>query len=143
MLALGIVERVVDEYTVKVRIPILHRSPSDVNATPTDLLPDASICTFSKSYPNYIEGCVVVVGFDRNDLTAPIILGELMTDKDIGNETGMRLTSLEVNGSCTLPIDTSVGEVNSHDISCIKGTRVNIQSQLDNLEERISALEEG
>lgn len=142
MLALGIVEQINDEYSVKVRIPILHRAKTDVNATPTELLPDATICTFSKSNPNYLEGSVVVVGFDRNDLTAPIIIGELMTDKENNNETSIELSFLKVNENCQLPSGTSIGVVTPHDISCLEGVRVSIQKQLDDLQERVSALEE-
>ena len=142
MLALGIVEKVNSIYSVKVRIPILHRAKSDVNATPEELLPDATICTFSNSYPNYTEGCVVVVGFDRNDLTSPIVLGELMTDKQESNTTDIKSGTLRVEDTCTLPYNTQIGSVSSHDIECVRGTKVNIQKQIDDIEERVRALEE-
>jgi len=141
MLALGIVERVNSAYSVKVRIPILHKASTDVNAIPTDSLPDASICTLSKTYPNYLVGSVVVVGFNRNDLSDPIVLGELLTDKESEIETGAKIGSLKVTTNCNLTENTNIGSVNSHDISCLKGTRVNIQSQLDDLQARVEELE--
>ena len=141
MLALGIVERVNSEFSVKVRIPVLHRAKTDVNATPTDLLPDATVCSFTRSYPNYVDGSVVVVGFDRNDLTSPIVLGELLTEKNFDTENCMSLSFLNVDESCTLPNQTTIGEVNEKEISCLLGINNNIQYQLDEITRRVSALE--
>lgn len=141
MLALGIVEKINSEYSVKVRIPVLHRASSDVNATPTDQLPDATICTFVNSYPNYEEGSVVVVGFDRNDLTSPIVLGNLLTEKENGSVGEMSLGFLTVIEKCQLPENTHVGSVSPYDIKCLEGSKVNLQKQIDDLEQRVSELE--
>ena len=140
MLALGIVEQVNSQYSVKVRIPVLHKADGDVNATPTELLPDSSIATFSNSFPNYTVGTVVVVGFDRNDLTSPIVLGELCTINENDTQPDMKVGSINVSGTCSLPKNTIIGEVSSSDIAALKNTRANIQAQIDDLDRRITNL---
>ena len=141
MLALGIVERMNSKYSVKVRIPILHKANGDVNATPTDMLPDATIATFSRSLPNYNVGTVVVVGFDRNDLTSPIVLGELCTDKESDLLPDVKAGSLKVFNNAVLPEETTIGVVSGSNIQTLKNARVNIQDQLDDLDRRVTNLE--
>lgn len=141
MLALGIVEKVNSQYSVKVRIPILHRAGGDVSATPTEMLPDATISTFSRSLPNYTVGTVVVVGFDRDDTTSPIVLGELCVDKETDLLPDVSAGTIRVLNNAVLPKSTSIGSVNEDNISALKGAKSNIQEQIDDLERRVSNLE--
>ena len=141
MLAMGIVEKVNSQYSLKVRIPILHRASSDVNATPTDMLPDATIATFSRSMPNYRVGTVVVVGFDRNDLTSPVVIGEMLVDKESDLLPDVYAGTLKVETNCNLPSDTYIGDIHYNKIKMLSNARANIQAQLDDLESRIESLE--
>lgn len=141
MLTLGIVEKINSKYSVKVRIPILHRGGGDVNATPTEALPDATIATFSRCLPNYLVGTTVVVGFDRNDMTSPIVLGELCTDKESEMLPDMKVGSMDVLENCNLPKDTKIGEVGGDKIATLKNVTDDIQAQLDDLVRRVSNLE--
>ena len=45
MITRAIVEELIDENQVRVRIPIIHRSKEDTAGTPRQELPIASICT--------------------------------------------------------------------------------------------------
>ena len=141
MLALGIVEKVNSPYSVKVRIPVLHKAGGSTNETPTEELPDAMISTFSRSLPNYTVGTVVVVGFDRNDLTSPIILGELCIDKESEILSDMTVGSINVKGSAVLPKETYIGDVGGDKIKTLKNVTVDIQAQLDDLDRRVKNLE--
>ena len=140
MLALGVIEQVNSPYSVKVRIPVLHLANGDVNSVPTENLPDATIATFSKSIPNYTVGTVVVVGFDRNDLTSPIVLGVLCTNKESDMLPDIVSGSVNVLSTCNLPQDTHIGNVNGKELQTLAGIKVNIQAQIDDLDRRITNL---
>lgn len=133
MLTKAYVEEIVDEYRVKVRIPIFNGLDSSPNATPTEQLSISPICTIPGGKYNYSVGDIVFVTFEDNDLGRPVILGQLYADIDNKGLASLTLDSLVVKQSTTLPADTSIGNVSADAIKNLQGTRLPIQQQIDSL----------
>ena len=133
MITRGIVERIVDRYTVKVRMPLLNRIRNNSGNVLSDDLNEAVICTLPKYDPNINTGDVVFVAFEDNDYGKPVVIGYLYRENM--NETlgDIVLNTLNVNLSAHLTEDTTIGNVSSEDIANLQGTTGNIQKQLDEL----------
>ena len=86
MLIKGIIEDIVDNYTVRVRIPEMHGIKDDMNSTPSNELLCAKICTNPGIDITFSVGDIVVIGFEKSDLSKPIILGFLYTAAGILSE---------------------------------------------------------
>ena len=127
MITKGIVEEVLTNYSIKVRLPILDSIEGTRDATPTSDLSEAIVCVAPNSEINFTVGDIVIVGFEDNDDSKPIILGFL--SKESGNTSSIsnNLSKLNVNVSAKLPRDTSIGNVSSQDISMLQGAKFNIQ----------------
>lgn len=141
MICRGLVISVLDRYTAKVRIPIIHRDSGSPDATSDIDIPEACICTLPNADPNIQVGDVVIIGFENNDLGKPIILGYLY--RDISNNTAISidLKSVIIENSASLPEVTSIGDVTPDMIKNLKDSRDNIQNQIDMLKESINSIE--
>ena len=73
MLQKAIIEKKLDKYSMKVRIPVYNKVKSDPTATPTNEFYTATIQTLPGCSPNYQEGDVVIVDFENDDVSFPII----------------------------------------------------------------------
>jgi hypothetical protein len=141
MIYRAIVEEVIDNYSAKIRIPLVHRTISSNNHTSYESLPVAKICTLPNTHPNIRKGDVVIVALENNDATKPLIIGYLYIDKEYETKISPNLYSLNVSADAQLSSSTSIGEVAPEDIKQLKGARENIQNQLDILFNRLEALE--
>jgi len=131
MLTKGIVEKLIDSYRIKVRIPVYNK-PSYVNgATITNDLYEACICTLPNCSMNLQVGDIVILGFEDNDIAQPIILGCLYA-KDINySKTDLVVSSIEALNSVNLPQDTYIGNVTPTDLGYLTGLKSNVQGQID------------
>lgn len=141
MITKGIVEEI-DNYLVKVRLPVFDKIAGAKNATLTQDLSDATICCQPNSKYQVSVGDVVFVGFEDNDISKPIILGQLYRDVDSNTFMSLVLSGLETKSTTTLSKDTTIGEVKSSEIECLKNVKTNIQQQLNELIDRVNKLEE-
>lgn len=73
MITKGIIESIVDKYSIKVRIPTLN------GIGKTDLS-TAFICTLPNASINFAVGDIVILGFEDNTFSTPIVLGFLYRD---------------------------------------------------------------
>lgn len=142
MICRGIVEKILSNYQVAVRIPLIHQSYNSPQSTKTSGLPTSSICTIPGAHPNIQVGDIVIVGFENNDEGKPIILGYLYKEQLSNTALSLLLRSLEVSGSTKLPSDTTIGSVSKLDLENLSGTKGNLQKQIDNLKDRLYALEQ-
>lgn len=140
MITRAYVEEVVDKTLVRVRIPIFNKIKSAAGATPTQNLPTAVLCTIPSCIMNPKVNDVVIVGFEEDTYSRPIVLGYLFSDNMQETLCDLTLSSLVLKGNCKLSTDTSIGEVSAEDIKQLKDTKGNIQQQLDLLSQRISQL---
>lgn len=111
MLQKAIIERKLDKYSMKVRIPVYNKVKSDPTATPTNELYTATIQTLPGCSPNYQEGDVVIVDFENDDLSFPIIIGLLYREHMPQGSTDIIADSLVVNVNTNLSENTLIGEV--------------------------------
>ena len=129
MIFRGIIEEVIDPYSVRVRIPLLHRTSTSPEATLTSALPIASVSLLPNTHINLTVGDIVIVSFENNDVGKPIILGYLYK-QSWGNTALTKLSS-----------NTYIGDITPDDLMHIHGLSGNIQKQLDSMRERIELLE--
>ena len=111
MLQKAIIEKKLDKYSMKVRIPVYNKVKSDPTATPTNELYTATIQTLPGCSPNYQEGDVVIVDFENDDLSLPIIIGLLYREHMPQGSTDITADSLVVNVNTNLSENTLIGEV--------------------------------
>lgn len=111
MLQKAIIEKKLDKYSMKVRIPVYNKVKSDPTATPTNELYTATIQTLPGCSPNYQEGDVVIVDFENDDVSFPIIIGLLYREHMPQGSTDITADSLVVNVNTNLSENTLIGEV--------------------------------
>lgn len=142
MITKGIVEEILTPYKARVRLPLLDGIKESRQGVITSDLGVATVCSLPNSSNNISEGDVVFVGFEDMDLGKPIILGHLFKEYSNSTMVDLVLRKLTTTSTTKLSEETSIGNVSSHDIKMLQGTRFNIQNQIDNLNERLSKLEE-
>ena len=133
MIYRGIVEQIIDRYTVKVRIPLIHRASNSNEYTHVDNLPEAKISTLPNTHPNIQCGDVVVVAFENNDSTRPIIIGYLYREELTNTSVSTTLNSLEVIDEVKLSPNTSIGDISAENLQALAGIKENIQHIRENI----------
>lgn len=111
MLQKAIIERKLDKYSMKVRIPVYNKIKSDPTATPTDELYTAAIQTLPGCSPNYQVDDVVLVDFENDNISYPIIVGLLYRQNMPEGSTDINADSLKVNVNTNLSENTLIGSV--------------------------------
>ena len=79
MIQKAIVEAVLNDYQVKVRIPKYDKMSYD--GASYEELSTAIICSTPGTLVNYSAGDVVLVSFENDEISKPVVLGLLYTDK--------------------------------------------------------------
>lgn len=141
MITKAIVEQIVDQYNIRVRIPIIDRTSKSSIHTSTKNLNVATICTVPGCAPNLQVGDVVIVAIDETLDEKVVILGHSYRNSPSSTYPDVSVNHLNVKVECTLPIETTIGDVTGHDLQKVSGVTANIQHQLNSLLERIQNLE--
>ena len=96
---------------IRVRIPTLNGIKESSNSTPSDQLEWASMLQVPGLDIEYKVGDVVVVSFEDNDLSLPIVLGFLKLSKNSKKSPVSRLhitsVNLTVTDNVTLPTNVT------------------------------------
>lgn len=137
MLCKAIIESKLSKYKFKVRIPSLHKGVESIGATPTQNIPSAIASITAGVYPALKVNDVVLVGFEDDDIDKPVIVGLLFSDSAYNVGADIISDSLKVKVDATLPEETKIGEVTSTNIKYLKGLNNNVQTQLNNANNRI------
>lgn len=99
-----------DNAKILVRIPTLDGTSTSVAATPKDQLEWAAVLETPGVEIQYNVGDVVVVGFEDNDLSSPIVLGFLKlkkgSTKNSDYNISLSVTNLSVSNDSVLPTST-------------------------------------
>ena len=141
MLTRAIVERVLSEYTYKVRIPIFDRIQGDAEHTDFANLREAVACV-PKGINNSInEGDIVFVMFENNSMTDLVIIGQLYREA-ITNmpDSAINCRALNVSEKVQLPKDIMIGEIDYSKLFMLANLTSDVQAQLDDLAAKIDAL---
>lgn len=77
MIQKGIIESIVSAYEYKVRIPRYDKLVTTPGAVPTDNLSSAIVCSIPSTKVSFAIGDIVLIGFENDELTKPVILGLL------------------------------------------------------------------
>lgn len=141
MITRGIVERVVDAYHVKVRIPSIDRVATSSIHTATENLNTAIVATVPGCQIELQPNDVVIVAIDSSEPSA-IIIGYLYREESVNKPVTMLLEKLLVSSKAVLPSSTFVGKVTPNELQALQGVQSNIQVQLDELNSRLKKLEE-
>ena len=142
MITKAIIEKVIDKYNAKVRIPIINKAKGAVSATPTEELYIASVCIPPNCNPDLKVNDVVFVAFEDGNNGKPVIIGQLF--KEGPNETlcDIKSSTIDVALSCALPENTTVGNVTSTDLKNLTGTKGNLQGQIDIARDKAAKVEQ-
>lgn len=141
MITKGIVQEIVDLYTIKVRMPTLDGMDYSSENTPDKYLSSAIICLPPQCKYSLEVGDIVIVGFEDDDLGKPIILGCLFRESNNISSLDMNVNSLS-SLNTILGEYTYIGEVQPKEIKSLIGVEGSIQSQIDHLEDLIYYLED-
>lgn len=149
MLARGIIDSIIDKTTVRVRIPVLNNVDFISGHTVSQDLPEATFCTIPHIDLNLKIGDVVIVGFETNDFTKPIIIGYLYGAAKSCQPASLNLNGLSIQERAQLPQNTQIGAVTPSELSYLSKCESNIQDQLnraliliEQLQNKVTALEE-
>ena len=142
MVTKAIIEKVISDYEVKVRIPIFESAVDLSSQSDTALLNTAIICTMPRCTFVPKVGDVVIVTFEDHDPGKPIILGCLQRS----NVTDMSdliidLSSDNSLSSVVLSQATSIGDIKPNELEALKNIDTNIQSQINSLQNTLTYMQ--
>lgn len=140
MVTKGIVEKVINQYSAKVRLPLYDGVSSTKNSISTDNLPIATICTLPNTVGIISEGDIVFVTFEDNDKSKRVILGVLSRETKSISYPTTELSTIKIYDNATLPVNTTIGNLSSNDIACLIGLKDNIQRQIDALQAQLDSI---
>lgn len=126
MITRGIIEEIVNRYTVKVRMPIFNGASFQNVRTKTEDLNDAKLCVAANYDPNIHIGDCVFVAFEDNNYGKPVVIGYLYKETRDQSFGDAQLHSLIVNTQTHLNYDTTIGEITPEDIEKLRGVKSNI-----------------
>lgn len=119
MITKAIIEKVISDYEVKVRIPLLDSTTAFKQSVDIDGLSSATICISPKSRFIPAVGDIVFVAFEDNDAGKPVIIGCLQ--KETGNISSLDLNveSLNASSSINLSNNTTIGNLSYEKINSL------------------------
>ena len=153
MITKGYVVEIIDEFNIKVRMPIIDAIEGAREATTNDNLSIATICSLPNISNQLSVGDVVFVGFEDNDIGKPVILGHLFKqDSNIISDNSVPLYNntllngvfgqLFTNSITKLNKITYIGDITPTEISYLQGAKDNLQAQIDELKRELQELKE-
>ncbi len=114
----GIINKVENKYSYRVRIPLYHKVKNTPGCVPDDQLPYATVCTLPGINPLYKENDIVWIDFENNELDVPVILGLLYRESGSNSISDIDCKTLKVEVESSLPRETLIGNV-SKDIQSL------------------------
>ena len=131
MLTKAIIEQVISQYEVRVRIPLYNKAADAINCTPKEQLCIASTCIPAGQSYNYNVGDIVYVSFEDNDISKPVVLGFLYSANKPITTSDILARDLSVDGEAILSKYTSIGNVAGNEIETLKGQKTNISGEFE------------
>lgn len=135
MITKAIIEKKLNEFQYKVRIPIFDRVEDSPEHTAFSDLAVATACMPKGLNNSLEEKDVVFVAFEDNSASQPVIIGQLYREAILSQDKMfLNIEGISVSGQANLPIGTYIGDINI--FSYIK----QLQEQIDQLNNKINEL---
>ena len=115
----GIIEKVENKYSYKVRIPVFHKIENTPGATPTDNLPTVPVCTLPGVNPIYQVGDIVWLGFENDEIGTPVIIGLLYREEQSNAISDMDCASITVQVDAKFPASTKIGDIGDKSLQAL------------------------
>jgi hypothetical protein len=142
MLTKAYIQEVISPHSIRVRIPLFNKIANVDGATPNDELSIGCVCTL----PNFITdahvGDIVIVGFEEDNISKPVVLGYLSTPNRMDTMVDVECNRLTVNGDTTLTEHTTIGDVKPESIKCLKDLKDNVNDTFKRTSLRLSGIDE-
>ena len=92
----------------------------------------ATISSMPNCELNLSPGDIVYIAFEDNSIDTPVIIGSLNSvENDFIRSASLKLLSIDVEQKANLPLNTSIGDVDSDKIQFLKNVTSDIQKQID------------
>lgn len=131
MITKGTVEKVLNKWYARVRIPIYDGKEDSEGATSDVNLSQATVCALPNTLTNLGKGDVVYVAFEDDDIGKPVIIGWLQKGTGNNSEVGLTLSTLTTKSTTFLDKQTYIGDIQPFEIQKLENVRDNIQGQID------------
>lgn len=94
----------------------------------------ATISSMPNCELNLSPGDIVYIAFEDNSIDTPVIIGSLNSvENDFIRSASLKLLSIDVEQKANLPLNTSIGDVDSDKIQFLKNVTSDIQKQIDSI----------
>ena len=148
MLTKAYIQDVLSPHSIRVRIPLYNKISGVEGATPNNELGVACVCSLPNFITNACVGDVVIVGFEEDSISKPVVLGYLSTNTEKGALVDITCNQITAKGDVVLDEHTTIGEVEPENIKCLKNLKDNINStfkltakSIEEINERIVQLD--
>ena len=136
MITKATVEKVLNEKTYQVRIPIIDKTKK--SSLTNNILSTAVISSQLNCPLNFRIGDIVFVDFEEDNYNKPVIIGSLYTGANLKTKPTVNLSSINVTENASLSNNVTIGkDIKYENIYSLKNSKESIQKQLD---ETVSAL---
>lgn len=138
MITKAYIQEVLTPYSVRVRIPLYHKIENVNGSTRQELLPIAYISAPPNVKIDPKVGDVVIVTFEEENLSKPIVIGYLYSNKDTTSTINIECENLTSTGETILGKNTLIGDIKYENIACLKNMTENISDSIRIMQSDIS-----
>ena len=147
MIAKAVIEEVIDNFSARIRIPILNGIKNTQQSTPLENLYIANIASIPYITNVIAVGDIVYVGFENNDLSRPVIIGKYLGSSKVKGydsieyKPNLDLDNITVNEQCSLSNNTRIGTLEYNDLTKVLlidelyNKLAELQEQIDELKQ--------
>ncbi len=141
MITKATVEKVLNDKTYQVRIPIIDKAKK--SSLTNNILSTAVISSQINCPLNFRVGDIVFVDFEEDNYNKPVILGSLYTGTNTKTKPTVNLNSIKVTDSAILSKSTAIGNnIKYENILSLKDSKESIQKQLNETASTLSEYKE-
>ena len=140
MLTKAYIQEVLSPHSVKVRIPLYHKIEGVGGSTRNDELPVGCVCTLPNFVTDINPGDIVILGFEEDNISKPVVLGHLSTNNPPRSLTDITCNKLVAKGDVVLDEHTTIGGVEPENIKCLERLSANIGDTFEIIDKEIKLL---